>query len=191
MNNDKIVGLKKPEEFEDELTALLRGGARQLLAEAIEAEVEDFLEAFQDYKDSRGHRHVVRNGYLPEREVQTGIGSISVKVPKTRDRSGSGLKFQSQLLPPYLRRSKSMEDVIPWLYLKGISTGDFQEALAALVGPDAKGLSAGTVSRLKSKWQQEHKQWAGRSLESKRTFTFGQMGSTSISVQTKPGSAYW
>nr|CRH07224.1 Transposase [Candidatus Magnetococcus massalia] len=172
MNNDKIVGLKKPEEFEDELTALLRGGARQLLAEAIEAEVEDFLEAFQDYKDSRGHRHVVRNGYLPEREVQTGIGSISVKVPKTRDRSGSGLKFQSQLLPPYLRRSKSMEDVIPWLYLKGISTGDFQEALAALVGPDAKGLSAGTVSRLKSKWQQEHKQWAGRSLESKRYVYF-------------------
>uniref|UniRef100_A0A1S7LK96 Mutator family transposase n=1 Tax=Magnetococcus massalia (strain MO-1) TaxID=451514 RepID=A0A1S7LK96_MAGMO len=172
MNNDKIVGLKKPEEFEDELTALLPGGARQLLAEAIEAEVEDFLEAFQDYKDSRGHRHVVRNGYLPEREVQTGIGSISVKVPKTRDRSGSGLKFQSQLLPPYLRRSKSMEDVIPWLYLKGISTGDFQEALAALVGPDAKGLSAGAVSRLKSKWQQEHKQWAGRSLESKRYVYF-------------------
>uniref|UniRef100_A0A1S7LGR0 Mutator family transposase n=1 Tax=Magnetococcus massalia (strain MO-1) TaxID=451514 RepID=A0A1S7LGR0_MAGMO len=172
MNNDKIVGLKKPEEFEDELTALLRGGARQLLAEAIEAEVEDFLKAFQDYKDSRGHRHVVRNGYLPEREVQTGIGSIGVKVPKTRDRSGSGLKFQSQLLPPYLRRSKSMEDVIPWLYLKGISTGDFQEALAALVGPDAKVLSAGTVSRLKSKWQQEHKQWAGRSLESKRYVYF-------------------
>uniref|UniRef100_A0A1S7LP63 Mutator family transposase n=1 Tax=Magnetococcus massalia (strain MO-1) TaxID=451514 RepID=A0A1S7LP63_MAGMO len=97
----------------------MRGRARHLLAKAVETEVEDFLETFHDYKDSRGHRHVVRNDYLPEREVQTGIGSISVTVPKTRDRSGSGLKFQSQLFPTYLTRSKSTEDVIPWLYLKG------------------------------------------------------------------------
>lgn len=172
MGNDTIVELRTPEEFEDGLTQLLRSGARRLIAEAVEAELAEFLERFRDRKDEQGRQAVVRNGYLPERQIQTGIGTVAVKVPKTRDRTGSGIRFQSQLLPPYLRRTKSMEELIPWLYLKGVSTGDFQEALTALLGPDAEGLSAATVSRLKARWKEEHKRWAGRSLEGKRYVYF-------------------
>ena len=111
---------------------------------------------------------VVRNGYLPSRQLQTGIGEIEVQVPKVRDRSGSGIHFSSQLLPPYLRRTKSIEELIPWLYLKGISTGDYTEALSALVGESARGLSANTVSRLKEKWLDEHKEWQRQDLSQKR-----------------------
>ncbi len=107
---------------------------------------------------------VVRNGYLPERTVQTGIGDVAVKVPKVRDRSGDGVRFNSSLLPPYLKRARSIEELIPWLYLKGISTGDYQEALAALLGDQAKGLSANTVSRLKKRWEDEHAEWRQRNL---------------------------
>ena len=109
-----------------------------------------------------------RNGYLPERQVQTGIGSVSVSVPKVRDRSGSGIKFNSRVVPPYLRRSKNLNELIPWLYLQGISTGDMQAALTALLGAQAAGLSAGTVSRLKAKWQENYRQWSQRSLRGKR-----------------------
>lgn len=119
-------------------------------------------------KNEQGHLQIVRNGYLPERSIQTGIGQVKVKVPKIRDKSGQGIKFNSALLPPYLRKTKSVEEVLPWLYLKGISTGDFQEALAALLGSDAKGLSASTISRLKSVWEQEQAAWSRRSLASKR-----------------------
>ncbi len=173
MKDDTIIGFRKPGEAEkDPLTELLRAGARQLIAEAVEAELVDFLAEYQGQKDSRGRRLVVRNGYLPEREVQTGIGSVKVRVPKVRDRSGSGIKFHSGLLPPYLRRTKRVEELLPWLYLKGISTGDFQEALMALLGPDAKGLSAGTISRLKAQWQADHGKWRRRSLERKRYVYF-------------------
>lgn len=110
----------------------------------------------------------MRNGYLPARTIATGIGEVAVQVPKVRDRSGSGIKFNSLLLPPYLKRSRSVEEVLPWLYLKGISTGDFGEALSALLGPEAKGLSAATIGRLKAKWQQEQQVWQTRSLRSKR-----------------------
>jgi len=173
MNDDTIIGFRKPGEAEtDPLTELLRKGARQLIAEAVEAELQGFLAEYQDHRDSRGRRVVVRNGYLPEREVQTGIGSVKVKVPKVRDRSSSGIKYNSSLLPPYLRRARRVEELLPWLYLKGISTGDFQEALSALLGPDAKGLSAGTISRLKAQWQADHGKWRNRSLESKRYVYF-------------------
>ena len=172
MGNDTIVELGKPDEFEDGLTELLRSGARRLIAEAIEAELTEFLEQFKDHKDEQGRRAVVRNGFQPQRQIQTGIGAVSVQVPKTRDRTGSGIKFQSQLLPPYLRRTKSLEDLIPWLYLKGVSTGEFQEALTALLGPDAEGLSATTISRLKARWKDEHKRWADRSLQGKRYVYF-------------------
>ena len=117
---------------EDPLTAVLRQGAQRLLAQAIEAEVAMFLARYADRRDAQGRHTVVRNGYLPEREVHTGIGAVRVKVPRVRDRSGTGLRFHSALLPPYLRRSKSLEALLPWLYLKGISTGDFSEALEAL-----------------------------------------------------------
>jgi putative transposase len=110
---------------------------------------------------------VVRNGYLPQRTITTGVGEVEVQVPKIRDRTGSGIKFNSLLLPPYLKRSRSVEEVLPWLYLKGVSTGDFAEALRSLLGDEAKGLSANTISRLKGKWSNEHKQWQQRSLKSK------------------------
>ena len=172
MSNDTIVGFRKPGEFEDGLTEMLRAGARRLIAEAVEAELAEFLTGLQERKDGRGRRAVVRNGYLPEREIQTGIGAVSVKVPKVRDRTGTGIQFRSELLPPYLRRTRSLEELIPWLYLKGVSTGDFQEALTALLGPQAKGLSAGTISRLKAQWAEEHERWSKRSLQSKRYVYF-------------------
>ncbi len=124
-------------------------GSRELIARAVEAEFVAFLATYDAALDDEGRRQVVRNGYLPEREVQTGIGSVFVRVPRARDRSGSGIVFHSNLLPPYLRRTKSVEDLIPWLYLKGISTGDFSKALSALLGVNAAGMSASTVSRLK------------------------------------------
>ena len=152
----------------DALTEVIRAGARALLAEAVQAELEELLQAQRSRLDARGRRAVVRNGYLPERQVQTGIGSVSVSIPKVRDRSGSGIKFNSRVVPPYLRRSKNLNELIPWLYLRGISTGDMQTALTALLGAQAAGLSAGTVSRLKAKWQQNHRQWSQRSLRGKR-----------------------
>ena len=169
MKKNTVVGLKKPFEIaEDPLTELLRTGARKLIAEAVESELQDFLKQFAEYRNQQGQQQVVRNGYLPERELQTGIGSVTVKVPKVRDKSGQGIKFNSALLPPYLRKTKSVEDLLPWLYLKGISSGDFQEALRCLLGPNAQGLSAATISRCKRVWEEEHAAWNRRSLTNKR-----------------------
>jgi transposase-like protein len=142
------------------------------LAQAIEAEVAVLLAQYANHRDSQGRHAVVRNGYLPEREVQTGIGAVRVKVPRVRDRSGTGIRFHSALLPPYIRRSHSLEALLPWLYLKGVSTGDFSEALQALLGPEAPGLSATTISRLKQSWHEELTQWQGRSLTGKRYVYF-------------------
>ena len=173
MKNATIVKECKPEtRFEDALTEVLRSGANRLLAEAVEAEVEEFVGRFQNLRDANGRRLVVRNGHLPEREIQTGIGQVAVKAPRVRDKSGSGIHFSSSILPPYLRRTKSIEELIPWLYLKGISTGDFSEALSALLGPDAPGLSANTVSRLKSVWNDDFDSWRRRSLAGKRYVYF-------------------
>ena len=152
----------------DPLHELLRQGARDLIAKAVEAELSTFLEQYAEKTLEDGRRAVVRNGYLPERTVQTGIGDVEVKVPRTRDRSGDGVTFSSALLPPYLKRARSIEELIPWLYLKGVSTGDYQEALAALLGDQAKGLSANTVSRLKKQWEAEHAEWQKRGLSEQR-----------------------
>ena len=169
MSNDTTIQAPKPEQgTPDDLTDLLREGAKRLIAEAVDAELSATLAQFADYKDESGHRYVVRNGYLPEREILTGIGPVSVRAPKVRDRSGARIKFTSALLPPYVRRSRSVEEVLPWLYLKGISTGAMQEALEALLGPQAKGLSAASISRLKARWEDEHKAWSGRDLSNKR-----------------------
>ena len=120
MSKDTVIEAPNPEEgMRDDLTDLLREGAKRLIAEAVDAELSAMLIQFEDYKDQSGHRHVVRNGYLPERDILTGIGPVSVRVPKVRDRSGTRIKFTSTLLPPYLRRSRSVEEVLPWLYLKG------------------------------------------------------------------------
>jgi len=173
MSKDTIIAFKTPEEERtDPLTDLLRTGAQQLIASAVEAELLELLGHYADDKDEQGRHVVVRNGYLPAREIQTGIGAVKVKVPKVRDRSGSGICFHSSLLPPYLRRTKSMEELLPWLYLKGLSTGDFQEALAALLGKDAKGLSAGTISRLKDGWRADLAKWQQRELDKKRYVYF-------------------
>lgn len=150
----------------DLLTEVLRKGARELLAQAVEQEVHEWLTARVGLTDERGRRLVVRNGHLPERTIQTGIGPVAVRQPRVQDRRSKGERehFSSQILPPYLRKTKSLEELIPWLYLKGISTGDFQEALQTLVGPDCPGLSANTITRLKSVWQEEYEAWSKRSL---------------------------
>jgi len=173
MTKDNVVAFKTPEPFvDDPITDVLRTGARKLLTEALETEIEGFLSQYRDLKDYQDRQRVVRNGYLPERNIQTGIGQVAVKVPRARDRQpdheSGPVRFQSSLLPPYLRKTKSMEELIPWLYLKGISTGDFSEALAALVGRDSPGLSASTISRLKSIWQEDLEQWQKRDLCHKR-----------------------
>lgn len=154
--------------LEDPLTEVLRQGAKELIRKAVETELSEMLSSYSDVRLLDGRPAVVRNGYLPARQIQTGIGEVDVQVPKVRDRSGSGIHFSSQLLPPYLRRTKSMEELIPWLYLKGLSTGDYTDALSALVGESARGLSANTVSRLKEKWLDEHKEWQRQDLSSKR-----------------------
>src|SRR5215831_20964257 len=148
----------------DPLTEVLRQGAQRLLAQAIEVEVAMLLARDAERHEAEGRQAVVRNGSLPEREVQTGIGAVHGKVPRVRDRSGAGRRFHSALLPPYSRRAKSLEALWPWLYLKGVSTGEFAEALQALLGTEAPGLSPATISRLKQGWQEELAQWQGRSL---------------------------
>jgi putative transposase len=168
MGKDTVVSFTKPEGFEDELTRLLRVGAQRLLLEAVDLELDQFLSMYMEMRDSEGRRAVVKNGHLPERDILTGLGPVGIRVPKTRDRTSSGICFRSSLLPPYIKKTRSMEEVLPWLYLKGISTGAFQEALAALLGESAQGLSPSTISRLKEKWIEEHDQWCGRDLSGER-----------------------
>jgi len=172
MNKDNVIEFKKPEQFiDDPITDVLRTGARKLLIEALETEIEGFLSQHRDRRDDQNRQRVVRNGYLPQREIQTGIGPVSVKVPRARDRQPDNesepIRFKSFLLPPYLRKTKSMEELIPWLYLKGISTNDFTDALSALVGKDSPGLSPSTISRLKSIWQEDLDKWKKRDLSLK------------------------
>ena len=154
---------------QDVLTDLLRDGARRLLAQAIEAEVAAWIDDHAHLKDADGRRQVVRNGHLPERPIQTGIGPIEVQQPRVRDRRPADQRetFTSGILPAYLRKTKSLEGLLPWLYLKGISTGDFSEALQAILGPDAPGLSATTITRLKAAWEGEFAAWNKRSLAGK------------------------
>ena len=171
MKNDNVISLKKPEgNFNDHLTEILRQGCRRILEEALEVEIETFIGHYKDLKDEQGRQRVIRNGYLPEREIQTGIGQVAARVPRSRDRhtEGKPIRFRSTLLPPYLRRTRSIEELLPWLYLKGISTGDFSESLAALLGRDAPGLSAGTIGRLKEKWREDLDLWRKRDLRGKR-----------------------
>ena len=148
MSNDNVLELKKPgvsSAVRDALTEVLRDGARSLLAQAVAAEVTEFLVRYQGEQDAVGRARMVRNGHLPERTIQTGLGQVAVKAPRVHDRSGQ-VRFNSSIVPRYLRRSRSIEELLPWLYLKGISSGEFSEALAALLGADAPGLSAGTIS---------------------------------------------
>lgn len=152
-------------EERDTLTEMLRAGARKLLAQALEAEVTEMLAAYTEHRDGEGRLRVVRSGYQLEREIQTGIGPVTVQVPKVRSRQGEPVTFRSALVPPYVRKTRSLEAALPWLYLKGISTGEMQAALEALVGPEAKGLSASTVARLKQVWREEYQTWQHQRLD--------------------------
>ena len=142
MSKNNVIDFKKPE-IDDPITDILRQGARQLLTAALEAEIDLFLQQYRDTEDGQGCQRVVRNGYHSEREIQTGLGQIAVRAPRIRDRQAESaedrIRFTSAILPPYLRRTKSIETLLPWLYLKGISTGDFTEPLAALLGKNAPG----------------------------------------------------
>lgn len=169
MSKSTLNVLSQPEKISlDPLTDLLRVGARRLIEQAVEAELLTLLEEQSNNRLTDGRRAVVRNGYLPERTIQTGIGDVQIKVPKVRDRNGSGIRFNSSLLPPYLKRTRSIESLLPWLYLKGISTGGFQEALASLLGEQADGLSPNTISRLKKVWATEYEHWCHRDLSGDR-----------------------
>src|SRR4051812_28678670 len=166
MEEGTVVPLPRPGATlaDDPLLAVLREGARRMLTQAVEAEVEAFLAAHADLTDGQGRRRLVRNGHAPERSIQTGVGSVEVRRPRVRDRGDGGsepVRFSSAILPPYLRRTRNIEELLPWLYLKGVSTGRFAEALVALLGPDAPGLSATTVRRLTEAWQEEHAGWRG------------------------------
>jgi putative transposase len=175
VTNSNVFQLSQPGTFSDPLTEVLRNGARALLSQAVEAEVAALLNHHADQRTDDGHQRLVRHGHLPEREVVTGIGPVAVRCPRVRDRVGDGserIRFSSAILPPYARRSKSLDVLIPILYLKGVSTGDFEEALLALLGKDAGGLSASTIGRLKEAWSDEHARWSKRDLSAKRYVYF-------------------
>jgi len=175
VTDTNVFAVVQPGTFTDRLTDVLRDGARALLAQAVEAEVAGFLGEHADKRTDDGRQRLVRHGHLPERSIMTGIGAVEVCVPRVRDRlSGTDdrIRFSSAILPPYSRRSKSLEVLIPILYLKGISTGDFAEALSALLGPNAGGLSASTIVRLKEVWADEHARWLKRDLSVKRYVYF-------------------
>jgi len=173
VSNDSVIKLIQPGTFVDQLTEVLRNGAHALLTQAVEAEVAAFLGKHAELKTAEGHRRVVRHGHLPEREVMTGIGPLAVRQPRVRDRGVAAddpgrVRFTPAILPPYARRSKSIETLLPILYLKGISSGELADALAAVLGKDAAGLSASTIGRLKEVWQDDHALWRKRDLSTKR-----------------------
>jgi len=170
MDKDNVVGQEKriKEESRLVLDEMLREGARRMLQAAVEAEVSEYVAEHAGLRDPEtGRRVVVRNGHQPERTIQSGLGDIAVTKPRVHDRR-EGRRFASCILPPYMRRTPALEALIPLLYLKGISTNDFPDALCAILGPDAAGLSPSTISRLKDVWQGEHHQWAARDLTGKR-----------------------
>jgi putative transposase len=167
MKDDTVVTLRQPGEFADPLTEVLRNGARTLLAQAIEAEVADFFAANADLTTNDGRQRLVRHGHLPERTIQTGIGPVEVRQPRVRDRGAAGagrIHFSPAILPPYARRTNSLDMLLPVLYLRGVSTGDFQEALAALLGREAPNLSPAVLTRLKLSWQDEFDRWQKRAF---------------------------
>ena len=164
MGKDSILEFNNKESFSDVLNELLRDGAQQLIRQAVETELGEYMSQHQRITDD-GRLALVRNGYLPEREILTGIGPVSVRIPKVRSKTGQALTFRSALVPPYVRKTRSLEAALPWLYLKGVSSGEMGEALKVLVGHEAQGLSASTVSRLKSEWANEYQRWREAPLD--------------------------
>ncbi|MBT5020806.1 MAG: IS256 family transposase [Planctomicrobium sp.] len=167
----EVLAFRANFESRSPLDEIIREGARRMLQTAIDAEVEDFIATHSQHVDEQGRRQVVRNGHLPSREILTGAGPLEVQQPRVRDKSSdkeNRVFFSPNVLPPYLKKSKTIEELIPWLYLKGVSTGDFAEALQALVGEQAKGLSANVIVKLKEKWSQEYEEWSKRDLTDKQ-----------------------
>jgi len=155
MIKNNVIELAGRDTIVDPLTDLLRAGAEKLIYQAVEAELQELLVRYSDRRTETGLAGVVRNGFLPARELQTNLGPVTVRIPKIRSKTGEPITFQSVLVPPYIRKTKTLEAALPWLYLKGVSSGEMGEALKVLVGPQAQGLSASTVSRLKQVWADE------------------------------------
>jgi transposase-like protein len=168
MSKNNVVKLTGRDTIVDPLTELLRSGAEQLIYQAVEAELLELLAEHSERRTEDGKAGVVRNGHLPERELQTGLGPVTVQIPKVRAKTGEPVTFHSALVPPYVRKTRSLEAALPWLYLKGVSSGEMGEALKVLVGPDADGMSASTVSRLKQVWAQEYRSWCEERLDKDR-----------------------
>src|SRR3712207_1538283 len=172
-SDSTVVPPRQSDEIDDPLTAVLRSGARRLLAQAVEAEAEAFLAAMKDKRLPDGRERVVRHGLGPERAIQTGIGPVAVRRVKLRDRGagagdGERIRFTSAILPRWARRTRSLDALLPVLYLRGVSSGDFQEALAALLGKDAPNLSPAVLARLKGEWEADHGRWQRRDLSARR-----------------------
>ena len=165
MSKHNIFDIKDRDTISDALTEMLRTGANQLIHQAVQIELNELLATNAHRLTSDGKAAVIRNGYQPEREILTGIGPVTVKLPKVRSKDGKPICFHSALVPPYVRKSRSLEAALPWLYLKGISTGEMGEALKLLVGADANGLSASTIARLKQVWAEEYQEWNKRRLD--------------------------
>jgi putative transposase len=171
MNENRVIALRQKDEINDPLTEILRSGARRLMAQAVAAEFEIFLASTADLVLADGRQRVVRHGHDPVRAIQTGIGPVDIQKPKARDRgavAGARIRFTSNILPKWARRTKSLDALLPILYLRGISAGDFQEVLAALLGKDAPNLSPAVIARLKAEWEEEYRRWQGRDLSTRR-----------------------
>jgi putative transposase len=171
MNENRVISLRQKDEINDPLTEILRSGARRLMAQAVAAEFEIFLASTADLVLADGRQRVVRHGHDPVRAIQTGIGPVDIQKPKARDRgavAGARIRFTSNILPKWARRTKSLDALLPILYLRGISAGDFQEVLAALLGKDAPNLSPAVIARLKAEWEEEYRRWQGRDLSARR-----------------------
>jgi putative transposase len=174
MKDDRtILPFRQSENIDDPLTEIAREGARRMLAEALVAEADAFVASFGEDRLADGRQRIVRHGFGPERQLQTGIGAVEVRRPKVRDRiSGqpetAKVRFTSSILPKWARRSPSLDALLPVLYLRGISTGDFQEALGALLGPDAPNLSPSVITRLTAGWQAQYDGWQRRDLSARR-----------------------
>ena len=171
-SNSSVVSLRQPDTIEDPLTAILRSGARRLLAQAIEAEADAFLATMKGMKLADGRDRMVRHGHGPERQVQTGIGPVAVQRVRLRDRgtdpAAERIRFTSAILPRWARRTRSLDALLPILYLRGVSMGDFQEALAALLGKDAPNLSPSVIARLRTEWEADYSRWQRRDLSARR-----------------------
>lgn len=174
MKKDNVINYENPTEniVSDGLSDFLRESAQKMLKLAIEEEVSKFISDYEDKKLPNGNQQVVRNGYLPERNIQTGIGNVSVKVPRVRDRGNGGISFTSNLIPRYMRRTVTMDVLLPLLYLKGISTSEFANSFEPILGKKPKNMSPNVISRLKSGWYEEYRKWQRRDLSSKEYVYF-------------------